>query len=463
MAWAKTWEGPLGRYLGSFGGLIGDQRTAKTLGEIIKGIIGAGSLVCQQIARHSSVLAGSKYGSQRVLRFVKGESTQRSELDAEHLTARLRQRGLDHLLKGREGEDVWLMLDESDLRKPHAQEMAALMPVPNLDGKLVPGYRTVNVLGVTPGRRGMLYQRLYSSREQDFISQPLETQRALSTVSAELRARGQELTATWIMDRGFDDVAVWRTVWEAKDHLVCRVSHSERRLQFQTPEGSWQAGSIAEAREHLRPMAKTRSQMKVRIGSQKRSKLQTATVAISACPLQLTYDTNIRRAGQPQEARQNLWLVQVTLTNTTLEPWLLITDWPVSNAQMALLIFRMYRQRWAVEDTFKYTKTCLGLEAVQVLHLEAIRMLVALAWVAAGFLYEMGVTMEWPEIQFLARLGGWEKRPDRKPGKIVITRGLQQLITHLVIKTLLQNHIDQYGALPPGIIDLMRSFETADL
>ena len=466
MAWTETWEGSLGRYLHGFGDLIGDKRTARTLGAIIRGIIGSGSLVCQRIASHSPALASITYGSQRVIRFAKGESTRRSALDAEHLTAKLRQRGVEHLLKAADEEapeDIWLIIDESDLRKPYAQEMADLMPVPDLDGKLVPGYRTINVLGVTPGRRGMLYHRLYSSREQDFTSQPLETQRALTTVNEELQAKGQQLVSTWIMDRGFDDVAVWRTTWESGAHLVCRLSHLERLVRFQTQEGPWQAGDIAEARGHLRRMAKTRSRMKVRIGSQKRAKVQTATVAISACPLQLAYDTNIRREGKPQEGQQDLWLVQVELTNTTLEPWLLITDWPVTNEQMAILIFRMYRQRWAVEDTFKYTKTCLGLEAVQVLDLQAIRVLVALAWVAAGFLYAMGVTMEWPEIQFLARLGGWVARPDRKPGKIVIARGLEQLINHLVTSAFLQQHIDQHGALPPGIVALLRSFEATGL
>ncbi len=31
------------------------------------------------------------------------------------------------------------------------------------------------------------------------------------------------------------------------------------------------------------------------------------------------------------------------------EPWLLLTDWPVTDAQSAVRIFTMYRQRWSVE------------------------------------------------------------------------------------------------------------------
>lgn len=37
--------------------------------------------------------------------------------------------------------------------------------------------------------------------------------------------------------------------------------------------------------------------------------------------------------------------------------------------------------------------------------LRGIHTLVALAWAAAAFLYEMGVMLEWPEVELLARLG----------------------------------------------------------
>jgi hypothetical protein len=34
-----------------------------------------------------------------------------------------------------------------------------------------------------------------------------------------------------------------------------------------------------------------------------------------------------------------------------------------------------------------------------------VRLLVALGWVAAGFLYELGVTLEWEEVRLLRRWG----------------------------------------------------------
>ena len=57
-----------------------------------------------------------------------------------------------------ETDELWLIADPSGLRKPYASEMPDLMQVKDLGGKLVPGYRTLNVLSLTPGRRGILYQ-----------------------------------------------------------------------------------------------------------------------------------------------------------------------------------------------------------------------------------------------------------------------------------------------------------------
>ena len=44
------------------------------------------------------------------------------------------------------------------------------MQMRDLDQQLVPGYRTLKVIGLTPGRRGLLYHRLFSSQAPDFGS-----------------------------------------------------------------------------------------------------------------------------------------------------------------------------------------------------------------------------------------------------------------------------------------------------
>ena len=63
MEWNPTWENPLTSYVKHFDGLIGDRRTAKTFGEIVKGIIGAGSMICRP---DCGPVSGVEQGQERV-------------------------------------------------------------------------------------------------------------------------------------------------------------------------------------------------------------------------------------------------------------------------------------------------------------------------------------------------------------------------------------------------------------
>ena len=165
----------------------------------------------------------------------------------------------------------------------------------------------------------------------------------------------------------------------------------------------------------------------------------------------MTYRAGVRtKEPGPPQAKQ-VWLVEIRLEHVAEEPWLLLTDWPIEDDASAVRVCRMYRERWAVEDCFKFTKDVLGWEDVQLLDFAGIRTLVALGWVAAGFLYELGVTLDWPEIRLLARLGGGEMRPARPPGKTILTRGLQRLLDHWATDAILADEIQRRGTLPPKI------------
>ena len=459
MEWHPTWEDPFTTYLHPFAGLLGDARTRTTFTATVKGIIGAGSLVCQRIATESPVLAVVQNGAQRVIRMVMGASTKRSpDLDATHLTATLRTQAVAHLGSG-SADEVWLIADGSELRKPYAQAMPHLMRVKALDGGLVNGYRTLNVIGLTPNRRGVLYHHLFSSQAPGFLSESHEIQQALTTVSGALTPLKERMTVSWIVDSQFDDVAVWRTIWEQDEHVVVRVKHPERLIAFQDRRGHWHDGDIAGARKHLRRMGKAETMLVVQRGRQKRPTEQRVAVELRACPLRLRYATNVRRAEAGMTVDKALWLVEVRIPDTSMEPWLLLTEWPVMDDTSAVRIFRMYRQRWAAEDSFKFTKDCLGWEEVQVMHLEAVRTLVALAWVAAGFLYELGVTLEWAEVYLLARLGGWVPHKDRTPGKITLTRGLRRLVEMLTTEAILTTYLQEHGALPGKIAALLGAWQ----
>jgi len=441
----------LATYLSYYHSLIGDQRTQTLFQGTIKGIIGAESLVCAQIAAQSPGLAARSNSPQRIRRLANQESTKRSTLDAESLTGRLRQRSIE-ILQG--DDEVWILVDGSDLRKPYAREMEALQRVQTVDKqRLINGYRTLNAVAIGRTRRGILYHRLFSANEDDFVSEPHEVQTALQTMIE--ATQPLQAMVIYAMDSGFDDIAVWGTIWEAPQHLVSRLQHMNRIVEHQDITGTWQPISVKRAADYLQELAVVETELPVQKRGQHVAKLQKVTAHVSACPIRVTYQIDVRTKTDGAQRQKTVWLVRISLDDVNWEPWYLITDLLVTDAESATKVFRIYRQRWAIEDAFKVTKECLGWEEVQVLTIDAVRTLVALGWVAAGFLYELGVTFEDVEIRLLARLGGFEQRKDRRPGKIILMRGLRRLFDMAAAEAILADEIATYGHLPPRIAAML--------
>ena len=201
-------------------------------------------------------------------------------------------------------------------------------------------------------------------------------------------------------------------------------------------------------------MARLKTALAVPKVGERYRKLQDVGVKVAACSVKVKYRAGRGREEKGQTKQKETWLVQVTLEGLGREPRWLVADLPVRDQQSAIKVFPIYRQRWSIEDVFKFTKECLGWEEAQLLDLEGVRMLVALAWVAAAFLYEMGVHLDSEEVQMLGRLGGWEERRDRPPGRIVLARGLRRLLDAAAVDAVLNEEIGRKGQLPPFIAKL---------
>lgn len=344
--------------------------------------------------------------------------------------------------------EVWVALDTSDLRKPHAEEMEALMAVRDLEGRLVPGYRVLNALAITPGARGLLYHHLFSTAEEGFKSEPYEYRQAVHSVSAALGAVEEAPDVTWLVDRAFDDRAFWGVIWQRQQHIVCRLQHLDRLIKAPDKRGHWRPTKVERYGYRLPEVARLETEVRVQLGKQRKAKKQTVTVLLYAGPMRVDYLVGRETEQEPQTKK--VWLVRVQIIGASQRLWLM-TDHPVKTAEDAQRIYQMYRMRWAVEDAFKFIKQSLGWEEVQVLALEKIRFLVAMAAVAAGFLFSWGVTLEWPAVQLLAEAGGWIPKQGARPGRIILSRGLRRLLNFLAMRSFLQAYLDEHGKLPEQI------------
>ena len=226
---------------------------------------------------------------------------------------------------------------------------------------------------------------------------------------------------TAILDAEFDDVADWAGgLGRGLASASCRVQHRDRRVRRTRAAPPVRLDTVARG---LVPLARVATELVVQQVGQARPKRQPVTARLAAVRLVVRVQREVRTRPDGPLTDHDLWLVEVKL-GAGRDRALVAADRPSGDdGRAGDRDLRRYRARWAIEDVFKVGKRCLGWEDVQVLAYDAVRLLVALGWVAAGFLYELGVTLEWPEVRLLARLGGWEERANRPPGKIVLMRG----------------------------------------
>ena len=225
------------------------------------------------------------------------------------------------------------------------------MRVKDLDGALVNGYRSFNVLGIgTEHKRGLLYHDLFSSQAPGFKSENTAIEQALAATEASVQHL--DVPKTWVLDRGFDNDAHWWWVWDhTSSHLVWRVKHTGRIVLWCTPQGVWEERYLESTLAYAQPLATIETELEVCLRGQKRAKRQAVTVELAAVPLRVYAPAAAGQKGA-QRRTKDVWLVQVAVRNAVSEPWLLLTDWPVTDEAASVRIFRFYRLRWVVEVVF---------------------------------------------------------------------------------------------------------------
>lgn len=401
--------GGLGEYVQPYRSLFRDRRLFQGFQAAVAGILASGSTRLRQMARLAPGMGASPHAERRLRRLVHHQN-QRTEMNADTLAECVQAQGAQRVAGARE---VIVVLDGSDLRKPHSQKLEHLDAVRDLRGQIIPGYRTLNAIGLTPeGRQSLLYHTTYSTRAPGFLSENTIVLQALRQIVRSLREAGVG-RIIFVLDRGFDDLKVLRRLKRLHVEFVVRVQHLERRTRF-SPTGeeralqaALQLAPVSHAFEMARPVLRDGrvtwrpTQTEVRV---QQVWLDEGKVPVGA--LHLSFPT--RPKGEEQG-------------------WTLLTSLSVSPGVNAGQVVRLYLRRWSIEDVFSWTKTALGWEDVRVQNFEALRTLVAMAWVAASFVFTLGETLDTPEVRLLAHLGGYVPHKHRPPGKKTLLLGLQRL------------------------------------
>lgn len=415
---------PLGaftRHLQPFRPLFGDRRLFEGFSTTLHGVLASGGLRLSQIARCAPRTTRAEHAERRLRRLIHNQNA-RADLRPERLTEALTELGARRLAGS---DEVLVILDESDLRKPHSERIEHLDQMRALDGTPVRGFHTLTALGVSSnGTRALLYQTSFSTLAPGFRSRNAEYRCAVLAVKNALAQQGV-IRLIWVLDRGFDSIGFLRFLHKQGQLFVVRSAHPDRTVRLDTGLPSMPLEEALNQAPRLTTVAVEKAVFD-RATKRRQALLKvhvhgTAVHVPGPFPLVCTA---VRLEAKALEDRG--W---VLLSNLRLSP-----DDVAVRAGLATRLVQAYRQRWAIEDVFAWTKGVLKWESARVLHLGGLRVLVSCAWIVAAFLFELSATLDDRQLHLLAHLGGWRRQAKHPPGKRALLWGLERVAVFLMIQ-----------------------------
>ena len=296
---------------------------------------------------------------QEKVALIKTEDRLSRNLAAEALDLHLLQR-LAEMGSRRVSSQTVLCLDLSDVRKEYARKMQFLDRVyDGSSGEVHQGYWLCEVTAAEVGGSEMvpLYQKLYSTRADDFYGENAELWGAVDWVGTFVGQRG-----IWAMDRGGDRRHVLEPLLERGLRFVIRSTGKRTVIDRRGVLGT--VKEVA-GRCRLRFAARV---IRIEEGKEKIYHLQ-----YGAEP--------IRLPGRKEK------MLLVVVAGFAREPLMLLTSLVarVQDSESLWWITEIYLTRWKIEETFRFLKQSYNLEDLRVLSYQRLQNLVALVAAAAYF------------------------------------------------------------------------------
>jgi len=365
------------------------------------------------------------------------------------------------IMKLADKDELLILHDGSDIRKPYATDLESIGKVRALNGDIINGYHSFNSVAVDLHGRLVtpIATEIYSNREDNFVSQknlkliskPLSkkaneadklhydaikaqvsSQKHLNStlvakhqiewVSKQLKKDNPLKKLTHVIDRGSDDNELFTFISQLNDQFVIRLKSS--RLSSDGDK------LVNKSFKHKKIRHFDKIQIKNKVYQNARCVIEYGELlnGHSVVRVQL-----LNREGKA--------LFKV--------PMLLITNKEVNTPDQASIVYSVYLKRSKIEGVFKFLKNVLGWEESQIREFSAIKTLLTFCYFVAGYFYEIESALIHNEtIQFLAHLGNGKGKVTR----FYILRGLNKWIN----KTIVDEAIKEFNITPEQMEEIAK-------
>jgi len=369
----------------------------------------------------------------QVLRTLTGDN-KNSDIAPELMNGSLQEEALKKIS---DKSELYLIHDPSDVRKPHSRKSENLGKVRDLNGNVINGYSTHNIVGVIPNDKAVypLFHESYSNKDPKFLKaetiKKLEqdkdfdgkdealslykseewfnkktiTKNAIEKVSSRVKSANPEIKITHILDREFDNDDYFKFICNTGDDFVIRAKKSRSTLEEADENGKKvKLINSSFSQQHTLLLEKIRLKDKCH---------QNATLILEWNDYGEYKAVRITIKDRHGEA-------------VFKEPMLLITSKDINGTDNVLKIYYAYLKRSRIEYVFKFLKEGLGWEDMQIKSFQGIQNLLSLCFFLGAYLYEVGEQEAYDDYAvLLAEIGGGKGVVSRH----FILKGVKALLT----------------------------------
>lgn len=319
---------------------------ARMVREVLVGVQARGSVRLSEIARALDEPVAMKKVIERLGRHL-GRPQVRDQV----------QENLLELGAQRVRNETLLVVDPTDISKPHARRMEHLARVRDgSTGEITNGYWCCQVVGVERNSAEVipLYQALYSQKAPDFVSENEEVLKASEAVLKRTGGRG-----ILVIDRGGDRAKLIRPFLDAEREFVIRMRgdrHLEYRRRLQTVEALAERCEPKHWKTVVREEGAKEKVYRLAFGGMK------VRFPGSSVPLSL-----------------------LVVWGFGKRPLMLLTTLLFGSKKKAWRIVESYLGRWKVEETIRFIKQSYELEDIRLLSYQRLRTMAVLVMAVAYF------------------------------------------------------------------------------
>lgn len=261
-----------------------------------------------------------------------------------------------HSVKSQINNNTILIIDGSDITKRYTTKSECIATVRDgSTGEYRLGYHTVGVTALTPEKKMPIpvYTKIFSAKEEGFVSEDEETLKALKFLSEHFSKNNIRA-----FDRGYDNNRYYEYLIKHTEKFVIRAKKNRDVIY------KGERINIMELAHKFKGKYSLKFRKKNGIN---------ADCKISIIP--------IRLVCRPKDE-----LNLVVCYGFGKEPMLLITNLKSDDKRLCVAVVKVYLMRWRIEEFYRFKKQQFGFENLRVRSLKSIRNLDLLLTVAVGYI-----------------------------------------------------------------------------